>query len=417
MTTQIDSNLQAGRMASKSNPVPQDDANSLASVNTERDYQDGPVPKPGFNLSKSFRVLASYLKEQWFLLTLGVLIAIASQRQVPEAHQELKETVVTYLCVAIIFLITGCTLPTRVLLANYSRWKIHIFVQIQCFLMTSATVFAVVSATATNRHFMDAGLLIGMILTGVVPTTISSNVVLTRQANGNTALTVVQSTLGNLLGPFIVPLLLQMYTGTGAWYTDFLPSNSGDYGAVYQRVFKQLGLSLFLPLFVGQVLQNVFPRATETVMKKWGISKLSSFCLLIIIWSTYDQAFQSGAFNTLPASNIVFVVFMSIAFFIIWLTIAFTTARLWLPREDVVAVCYCVPAKTPAMGVPLVQTIYFGLSRFDQSKLQIPMVFFQGLQIAGGSLLIGAFRWWVGRDSAKPKFQGNNESDAQEQSV
>ena len=405
MTTQ---NLQAG---TKSNPVPRDDADSLASVDTR---QDSAVPKSGVNLSKSLRSLANYLKEQWFLLTLGVLIAIASQKQVPEEQQDLKETVVTYLCVAIIFLITGCTLPTRVLLANYSRWKIHIFVQVQCFLMTSATVFAVVSAAATNQHFMDAGLLVGMILTGVVPTTISSNVVLTRQANGNTALTVVQSTLGNLLGPFIVPLLLQMYTGTGAWYTDFLPSNTDDYGAVYKRVFKQLGLSLFLPLFVGQVLQNVFPMATETTMKKWKISKLSSFCLLIIIWSTYDQAFQSGAFNTLPASNIVFVVFMSIAFFIIWLTIAFTTAKLWLPREDVVAVCYCVPAKTPAMGVPLVQTIYFGLSRLDQSKLQIPMVFFQGLQIAGGSLLIGAFRWWVARDSTKRKSPANNEPDSQE---
>ena len=192
--------------------------------------------------------IANYLKEQYFLVGLGLVIAIASQRQVPSTQQAFKETVVTYLCVSLIFLITGCTLPTKVLLENYSHWKVHLYVQIQCFLMTSAVVYGVVSATATNRNFMDPGLLVGMIFSGVVPTTISSNVVLTRQANGNTAMTVVQSTIGNLLAPFITPLLITMYTSTDAWYTDFLPRNGDDYGAVYSRVLKELGLSVFLPL-------------------------------------------------------------------------------------------------------------------------------------------------------------------------
>ena len=189
-----------------------------------------------------------YAKEQYFLIGLGLGIVIASQHQVPGTQQGFKETVVTYLCVSLIFLITGCTLPTKVLLKNYSRWKTHLYMQVQCFLVTSAVAFGVVSATATNTSFMDPGLLIGMVLVGVVPTTISSNVVLTRQANGNTALTVVESTVGNLLAPFLTPLLIKMYTSTGAWYTKFLPQNDDDYGVIYARVFKQLGLSMFVPL-------------------------------------------------------------------------------------------------------------------------------------------------------------------------
>lgn len=190
-----------------------------------------------------------FLLDQWFLLALGLLILVASQIQVPVPQQQKKETVVTYLCVSTIFLITGLTLPTRVLVQNYARWKIHLFVQSQSFLMTSAIVYAVVSLCATNRNFMDPGLLIGMIFTGCVPTTISSNVVMTRQARGNQALTVVQSTLGNFLGPFLTPLLIRMYTASGAWYTRILSrSGSGGFGELYRRVFLQLGLSLFLPL-------------------------------------------------------------------------------------------------------------------------------------------------------------------------
>ena len=77
----------------------------------------------------------------------------------------------------------------------------------------------------------------------------SSNIVMTEQAHGNVALTVVQSTLGNLLRPFRSPLLIQMYTGNNAWHTlILLESGDGGYGEIYKRVFKQLGLSIFPPL-------------------------------------------------------------------------------------------------------------------------------------------------------------------------
>ena len=62
-----------------------------------------------------------------------------------------------------------------------------------------------------------------------------------RSAGGNVALTVVQSTVGNFLGPFVTPALVRMYTGVGAWYTDILPKEEGGYTEVYRRVFKQLG--------------------------------------------------------------------------------------------------------------------------------------------------------------------------------
>jgi sodium/bile acid cotransporter 7 len=145
-------------------------------------------------------ILLTTLQDQWFLVGIGVVITIASQVQVPREHQKLKESLTTYLSVSIIFFITGCTLDTRVLIQNYSRWKVHLFVQGQCFLMTSAIAFGVVSATATKRDFVDPGLLVGLIFFGCVATTMSSNVVMTRQAHGNSALTVVQTTLGNFLG-------------------------------------------------------------------------------------------------------------------------------------------------------------------------------------------------------------------------
>ena len=209
---------------------------------------DGPAKQPPL-WRRLVSSLSFFIIDQWFLIALGGLILIASQVQVSISQQGKKELVVTYLCVAIIFLITGCTLPTKVLLQNYKRWKIHLFVQAQSFLLTSAIAFAVVSLCAMKPGFMDEALLVGIIFTGCVPTTIASNVVMTAQAHGDQALTVVESTLGNALGPFLTPLLVLMYTSTGAWYTKVLPdTGASDLGELYRRVFMQLGLSLFLPL-------------------------------------------------------------------------------------------------------------------------------------------------------------------------
>lgn len=356
--------------------------------------------------SKVLRAIWWFLADQWFIICLGILIAISSQVQVPLSQQQTKETVAVYLAVSIIFFVTGCTLPTRTLIENYSKWKIHLFVQVQCFLMTSAIMYGIVSACATNKHFMDPWLLIGLIVASCTPTTISSNVVMTRTANGNTALTVVQSTIGNFLGPFVMPGLIKMYLSSNAWYTDVLPAEAGGYGEIYRRVFKQLGLSLFLPMAVGQVVQNVFPKTTEKVFKKWKLNKIGSFCLLTVLWSAYDQAFATKAFSSVPANNIVFIVFISIGLFVIWWVIAFFTAVLWLGRKDVVSVCYCVPAKTPAMGIPIIITLWVGLLDIEQSKLQLPMVIYQGFQITAGSILTIFFRRWVARGKEMEKGKG-----------
>jgi sodium/bile acid cotransporter 7 len=228
---------------------------ALSKEKTSVDLRDleRPPEEPKKKKNVIVRILL-FMKEQWFLITLAILIAIASQHQVPKEHQALKSLVVSYLCVSVIFFLTGCTLPTKALVDNYARIKLHLWVQIQCFFLTSGVFYGVVSAAATNKDFMDPGLLVGMILTGCVATTISSNVVMTGQAHGNKALTVVESTVGNFLGPFLTPLLFKVYTSTSAWYNQILPPEPSGYHGLYKRVFKQLGLSVFIPMVISFVI-------------------------------------------------------------------------------------------------------------------------------------------------------------------
>jgi solute carrier family 10 (sodium/bile acid cotransporter), member 7 len=263
--------------------------------------------------------------------------------------------------------------------------------------MTSLVVFALVSAVATNHAFLDPGLLVGLIFFSCVATTISSNVVMTRQAHGNTALTVVQTTIGNLIGVFITPALVVGFTSVDTWYNKVLPPASGHWGEIYARVLKQLGLSIYLPLVVGQLTRYFFPAICKKVFIDWKLNKLGSICLLVLLWATYDQAFATNSFERVSESNMIFIVFVSVALWILFFGIAFTSSTFWLPREDVVSLCMCVPAKGIVMGVPLSTTIFGGIDLALQSKIQIPIVIYQGLQLAFASVLVPVFRRWVDR--------------------
>ncbi|KAJ4984814.1 sodium/bile acid cotransporter [Stagonosporopsis vannaccii] len=352
-----------------------------------------PVPSPS-RWKTAARSIIWFLKDQWFLLAMGAIILISSQVQVPASQQKTKRTAITYLSVSVIFFINGCTLPTRLLIENYMRWKLHFFVQLQCYLVCSAATFGIVSLCATNTSFMDPWLLIGFLFVGSAPTTMSSNVVMTRQAHGNTALTVVQSVIGQFLCPFLSPIIVQMYLSSGAWYAQVLEKGSG-YGEIYRRVFMQLGLSLFLPMAVGQVVQYFFGRACKKVFVEWKLMKLSSVALLTLVWQTFDQAFQSKAFESVKKSNIVFIVFICAALYFLWTALCFTASIIWLPKRDVIACCYCCPAKALAMVVPLTSVMYINVSPVEQSKMQIPAIIFQAFQVGMGGLMTIAFRRWI----------------------
>lgn len=105
------------------------------------------------SFQKSIQTLIWVIRDQWFLLAMSALILISSQVQVPGAQQKVKRTIITYLSVSVIFFINGCTFPTRTLIENWAKWKIHLFVQGQSYLVTSAVTFAVVSLCATNTGF------------------------------------------------------------------------------------------------------------------------------------------------------------------------------------------------------------------------------------------------------------------------
>lgn len=156
------------------------------------------------------------------------------------------EYTISWGAVGLIFLIAGLSLSPEALLNGIPHWRAHVLSNGFSFLVAPAVMFAF--AMAGRSAGLDFYVMAGMVLNGVLPTTIASNVTCTLNAGGNTELTSIEVVLGNVIGTFISPLLAQMFLSARDW--DAASPASGSSGGVtdiYVQMAKQLSATLFAP--------------------------------------------------------------------------------------------------------------------------------------------------------------------------
>ncbi|KAK9467559.1 SBF-like CPA transporter family-domain-containing protein [Lipomyces arxii] len=370
--------------------------------------------------SLTFKDVCSFLLDQWFLICLGIAILIAYL--VPNLGRKggwvAAQYSVIYVCPALIFFISGLTMDTKTLIRTAALFRIHLVAQIMSYMYTSAIWFGLTTAAvAAHDSHLNMPVLGGFILLGCTPTTIGSNVVFTRSANGNHAATLIEVTIANLLAPVLSPALISMYMSSSPAWGELTPSGGGNsYSTLYRSVFKQLGLTVFVPLAVGQILHQFFAKQIKWLVDKFKINKFASVFLILIMWSTFSSCFYTGAFSSTTPRTTALVLMMNMGLYWLFLVSTLLITRgshklrfknkyldaivgfFRFNKRDTIAICYVVPAKTPALGVPLINALYAnhaGVTDQVRQMLQIPMILYQIEQLTFSSSSVPFFRRWV----------------------
>lgn len=383
---------------------------------------------------KAVKSTFDFLLKQWFFILLGVFIALShSYPEFAKLGGMIRaEYSIGYGAVAVIFLVSGLSMSTKQLAINFLNWRAHFTVLTTSFLITSSIVYGIVCGIkSAHDHKINEWLLAGLIVTHACPTTVSSNVVMTKQADGNDVLTLLEVFIGNILGAFITPALIQMYT-TGSWsFANPTKQSTGNSTVLdlYREDMKQLGLSVFVPLFVGQIVQNVFPSQTKWCLTTFKLSKVGSFMLLLIMFQSFSTAFAQHAFTSVSHISIIFLVFFNIGIYLFFTVICFFYSRpkfiliifkeelnethskfyrycykifrpFYYNKKDTVAIMLCGPAKTAALGVSLVSSQY-GSTSPNLGKILVPLVLYQAEQVMTAQVLVRFMKKWIHYDDPK----------------
>lgn len=148
-------------------------------------------------------------------------------------------------------------------------------------------MWIIIAAGDLHTQAIETSILIGMLVTSCLPTTIASNIVMTRNAGGDDAAAIIEVVIGNVFGSFISPGLIYVLIPNRPEFVQWAPAQPSDLGKMYGNVAQQLGLAVILPLAVGQGVRILFKEQVIWCVEKLYLGKISSVFLGTLVWCVY----------------------------------------------------------------------------------------------------------------------------------
>lgn len=225
-----------------------------------------------------------------------------------------SEYSVLYGSVGIIFFVSGLQLSPEKLRMNLSNWRLHIITQGISFilipliwlgmfstsnyhgaavlpparllpsLITRVTAIMWIIIAANGTKHIEPAILVGMLVLSCLPTTIASNVVMTRNAGGDDAAAIIEVVIGNVFGSFLCPGLIYAFIPAHGEFSKWTPSDASGIPEMYRHVAMQLGLSVLVPIGLGQTLRVLFKKRVLWALDMFCLAKVSTFFLCTLVW-------------------------------------------------------------------------------------------------------------------------------------
>jgi sodium/bile acid cotransporter 7 len=274
--------------------------------------------------------------------------------------------------VLLIFFFNGLTLKTSTIGPGLAQWRVHLFVHIALFVVGPALAWVIARAAS---GWISPDLALGIFYLGALPCAISTAVIYTANAGGNATAALFNSTVANLLGVVLVPLLVASQLEI-----------SGDRGeAMMQMIMRTAGM-VFPPLFAGQ-LARIFCRSWVDTRRSW-FGKINSSLILFLTYLSFAQSVSDGVWASTPLQEMA-VLALAVGVFFLCLTAVTALAIRWVgfAFPEAVAALMCSILKTLAAGIPLAAAI-FRDTQVETGVVLIPLLLYFMLSLAAGSVFV-----------------------------
>jgi sodium/bile acid cotransporter 7 len=317
------------------------------------------------------------VKQNGFIVAL--LCAVAFAFLFPSAGAKggwLHPDLVNNIGVALILFVQGLAMAVERMKAGAGNWRLHLIVQGFTFLIFPVVGWVFQEGTRAFWPGEPGALRDGFLYLCVLPSTVSTSVVLTSVARGNTPGAIFNAGLSNILGVMLTPVLVR-----------FLMQASGQAASFGPLLLKITSLTL-VPFIVGM--------ACRMALRKWAdqnrrlLNLLSNGVILFIVYTAFCDSVEGrvwekyGISLTLQVLGAVVVLFTTVSLLVLGVS-----SIVQLSREDFIAALFCSVKKTLAMGVPLAQLI-FG-AHANLGLILLPIMFYHPFQLFVCGLLANRF--------------------------
>lgn len=260
-----------------------------------------------------------------------------------------------------LFFLHGVRLPREALLSGITDWRFHLAVLAATYMLFPLIGLGLAAALP---GLLSPALWTGLLFLCALPSTVQSSIAYTSMAGGNVAAAVAAAAFSNLLGVFLVPLLVSAMLGaTGV-----------EIGLA--GIGKIVAL-LFLPFVLGHALRGpllplVAPRPRLTTVVDKGT-------ILLAVYGAFAAAAVEGLWRSIPPAQIAAVAALCLLLLALVLLGTHAMGRLArFPRESRVALLFCGSVKSLASGAPMARILFPGAAA---GTALLPIMIFHSLQL------------------------------------
>ncbi len=269
--------------------------------------------------------------------------------------------------ITIIFFFYGVKLSPQKIREGLSNWKMHIVIQITTFIIFPILVLI------TKPFFTDIHIWLSIFFVAALPSTVSSSVVMVSLAKGNVPGAIFNATISSLGGIFISPLILSFFI-----VQSNIEINTSE-------ILIKLLFQILVPMIAGIVLHSKLKIFAEKQSKR--LKKLDQSIVLLIVYTSFCTSFESGIFNTIALSTIVFIfIGIGFLFLIVFVILKKISSFFDFSYEDTVTTIFCGSKKSLIHGVVLSKVLFSTtiLSGF----ILVPIMIYHSLQLIAIGFLI-----------------------------
>src|ERR1700757_3277866 len=321
--------------------------------------------------------LWTWVRRNGFVIGLFAAVIIAFLFPQPGSRNGwLHPELISNFGIALILFLQGLSMPLEKVKRGAGNWRLHVIIQVFTFVL-----FPIVGLgfQLIEPHIWASepqGIQQGFLYLCVLPSTVSTSVVLTSVARGNTPGAIFNAALSNILGVMLTPVLVR-----------FLMQGSGQ-AASFGPLLLKITLLTLVPFIVGMVCRMA--------LRKWAdqnrrfLNLISNGVILFIVYTAFCDSVEGRVWEkygiglTLQVVGAVVILFTTVSLLVLGVS-----SIVRLSREDFIAALFCSVKKTLAMGVPLAQLI-FG-THANLGLILLPIMFYHPFQLFVCGLLANRF--------------------------
>ena len=270
---------------------------------------------------------------------------------------------IIYWGVSGIFLLYGLKLDINKMGQDLANWKLHTLIQGTTFLIFPAILFVFYPFFKGTDYIQ---LWMATFFLAVLPSTVSSSVVMISIAKGNLPAGIFNASISGIIGLIITPLWMSLFV------------HSSVNGNAFGGIFNQLLYQIIIPVFIGVLLN---PLLRKSIIRYTSfLGWFDKMVIFLIVYKSFSAAFSDQLFQQFKVFTILILSFILIVlYFLMFYMIKLFAYRLKFNMKDTITAVFCGAQKSLVHGSVFVTLIITDIAQ--QSIFLLPIMIYHAFQL------------------------------------